>query len=214
MNPLVEQINDLLKEMPFMHAFCGGFAIDLFLGRESRRHGDVDIFACWADRSAIIEAMLARGFEVYEMLGGGKSHRLESVPEVELRKNIFCIKDGCEIMHAIPTDEPGIYWNDFRHTGQTKPDYLEFLFNECAEDGFVYWKNAAIRRPLEKAILSDGQFSFLAPEICLLYKAETPEREGYQQDYELAMEKMNAEQKAWLNDALMRSYPEGHAWIV
>ena len=55
MNPLVAQINDLLKEMPFMHAFCGGFAIDLFLGRESRRHGDVDIFACWADRSAIIE---------------------------------------------------------------------------------------------------------------------------------------------------------------
>ena len=214
MNPLVVQINDLLKDMPFAHAFCGGVAIDLFLGYESRRHSDVDICACWDDRNEIIEAMLARGFMVYEMLGGGKSCRLESVPETELRKNIFCIRDGCEIMRTIPTGEPGIYWNDFRSIGQSKPDYLEFLFSGRAEGEFVCGRDGAIRRPLEKAILSEGRFSFLAPEICLLYKAETPERDGYQQDYELAMQKMSGEQKAWLNDALMRMYPEGHAWII
>ena len=39
------------------------------------------------------------------------------------------------------------------------------------------------------------------------------EREGYQQDFELAYGAMNEEQQNWLKTALCSLYPQGHKWI-
>ena len=55
---------------------------------------------------------------------------------------------------------------------------------------------------------------YLSPEICLLYKSTDTERKGYQQDYDLSIQKMNTEQKQWLNNALEVIYPDGHKWMV
>lgn len=44
MNQLLEQADRMLKGHGFDYAFCGGFAIDLFLGYESRSHGDIAIY--------------------------------------------------------------------------------------------------------------------------------------------------------------------------
>lgn len=76
MHTLIHQADRLLKGRNFEYAFCGGMAIDLFLGRETRRHGDVDVSIYWPDRDAVLAYMQSAGFEVYEMLGGrqGASH--------------------------------------------------------------------------------------------------------------------------------------------
>ncbi len=79
MNPLIPESNHLLSKGNFEYAICGGFAIDLFLGYESRKHGDIDILAYWKDRDKIIDYMKALGFEVYEMLGEGKAHHITDV---------------------------------------------------------------------------------------------------------------------------------------
>ena len=71
MNKLIQEANELLKNGGFDYAFCGGQGLDLFLGYESRVHGDIDVCAFWEDRDRIIRYMQAQGFEVYEMLGGG-----------------------------------------------------------------------------------------------------------------------------------------------
>ena len=73
MNTLIVQANEILRNQQFEYAFCGGCAIDLFLGFESRIHGDIDISAYWKDRNNIIKHMWELDFLVYEMLGGGKS---------------------------------------------------------------------------------------------------------------------------------------------
>ena len=54
---LVSQANELLKAGGFEYAVGGGQAIDLFLGYESRTHGDIDIIAFWKDRDMIIQFM-------------------------------------------------------------------------------------------------------------------------------------------------------------
>lgn len=54
----------------------------------------------------------------------------------------------------------------------------------------------------------------MAPELLLLYKSTDIEREGYQQDFELAYSKMNNEQKEWLNNALKVMNPNGHKWLL
>lgn len=40
MNQLIRQANELLRNHGFEYAFCGGWAIDLFIGKETRNHGE------------------------------------------------------------------------------------------------------------------------------------------------------------------------------
>ena len=83
MNRLVEEANTLLQGQDFSYAICGGFALDLFLGYESRVHGDIDVLAFWEDREKIITFMQSKGFCVFEMLGGGKVHRITDIRKQE-----------------------------------------------------------------------------------------------------------------------------------
>lgn len=58
------QSNDLLKSGNFEYAFCGGQAIDIFLGYESRIHGDIDVCAYWSERDKIILYAVTRIFGI------------------------------------------------------------------------------------------------------------------------------------------------------
>lgn len=215
MNPLVKQANELLQGQPFEYAVCGGLAIDMFLGYESRRHGDIDILAFYPDRDKIIKYMQSMGYEVYEMLGGGKCHHItDTENQVVAKNNIFCTKGNCELVHLYPTSEKDVYFMDFEHIGLTSLNYVEFLFDEKSDTEFLYRRNHNIRLALDKAILFADGIPFLAPEVCLLYKSTDVQREGYQQDYEKATEKMSEEQRLWLNTSLIAMYPDGHKWIV
>ena len=105
-----------------------------------------------------------------------------------------------------------IYKVDFHHIGQTQLNFIEFLFNNKTDSEFLYARNHNVKRKLRDAFLSYQGMPYLAPEICLLYKSTDTEREGYQQDYQLASIRMSAEQLGWLNDAIDFLYPQGHKW--
>ena len=213
MNGLVAEANALLKGQGFSYAVCGGFALDLFLGYETRTHGDIDILAFWEDREKIITYMQSKGYIVYEMLGGGKVHRITDIKMQEkLRKNIFCCTEDCELVRLYDTDEADVYWLDFQHTGLTKLNYIEFLFNEKTEEEFVYARDERVRRGMANAILETDGVPYLAPELCLLFKSTDIEREGYQQDFELTVGKLSAEQRTWFEKSMELLYPEGHRW--
>lgn len=213
MNHLVEEAKILLQGQDFSYAICGGFALDLFLGYESRVHGDIDILAFWEDRETIITYMQSKGFCVYEMLGGGKVHRITDIRTQEkLRKNIFCCTEDCELVRLYDTEEKDVYWLDFQHTGLSKLNYIEFLFNEKTENEFVYVRDNRIKRKLESAILQKDGIPYLSPELCLVFKSTDIEREGYQQDFELTVERLNGEQRIWFEKAMEMLYPEGHKW--
>ncbi len=213
MNHLVEEANALLQGQDFFYAICGGFALDLFLGYESRVHGDIDVLAFWEDRETIITYMQSKGFFVYEMLGGGKVHRITDVRTQEkLRKNIFCCTEDCELVRLYDTEEQDVFWFEFQHIGLSTLNYIEFLFNEKTEDEFVYVRDNRVKRELGKAILVKDGVTYLAPELCLLFKSTDIEREGYQQDFELAVDKLSQEQRTWFENAMEMLYPEGHKW--
>lgn len=214
MYKLIEEAVELLNDLNIEYAICGGFAIDLFLGYESRKHGDIDIMAYWNDRNTIILSMQSKGYHVYEMLGGGRAHHITDINNQQYKKkNIFCSTSDCELVHLMPTEEKDIYSIDFYHIGQTKLNFLEFLFNDKDENCFLYARNNSIKRDMNKAILQNENISYLSPELLILYKSTDTEREGYQQDFELANSKMNTEQKEWLHNSLKIMYPEGHKWM-
>ena len=139
MNKLIQEANELLKNGGFDYAFCGGQGLDLFLGYESRTHGDIDICAFRDDRDRIIQYMQSQGFEVYEMLGGGRAHRITDVSDqIRIRGNIFCFLEGCPLVKTYPPDEDGCCWMEFFHIGQTRLDFIEFLFNDRTSESFEY----------------------------------------------------------------------------
>lgn len=213
MEQLIRQANELLKNQGFEYAFCGGWAIDLFLGKETRTHGDIDILAYWPERDKIIEWAWSQEFLVYEMLGGGKVHRITDVrDQVVCKRNIFCCTPDCELVSLTATEEENIYFLDFQHTGLKKLNFLEFLFNGKKDGDLLYARNEAIKQALEEAVLYRDGIPYLSPEMCLLYKSTDTEREGYQDDYDRAMAVMDRRQKRWLNDALTVMYPQGHKW--
>ncbi len=215
MNTLLEKAVKLLKGQNFEYAICGGFAIDLFLGYESRKHGDIDILAYWKDRNSIILYMQSMGYKVYEMLGGGLAHHITDINVQEYKKrNIFCVTNDCELVKITPTDETEINSIEFFHIGQTKLNFVEILFNNKDETDFLYARNTEVKRKLSKAILHNNDIPYLAPELLLLYKSTDTEREGYQQDFDLAFCRMNEEQKDWLNNSLKIMYPDGHKWLL
>ena len=213
MNQLLEQADRMLKGHGFDYAFCGGYAIDLFLGYESRSHGDIDILAYWSDRDSIILYMQSLGFQIYEMLGGGRAHHITDIQNQRKEKrNIFCCKENCELVQIWKTEENEIFIVDFHHIGQSQLNFIEFLFNDKTDSEFLYARNHDVKRKLRDAILSYQGMPYLAPEICLLYKSTDTEREGYRQDYQLASSRISAEQLGWLNDSIDFLYPRGHKW--
>lgn len=213
MNDLIYRTDELLKNHGFTYAFCGGWAIDLFIGEQTRKHGDIDILAYWPERDKIIQYMQSCGFQVYEMLGGGKAHHITDIQDQRREKrNIFCCTLECELVHFYPTDETDVLFLEFKHIGQTKLNFIEFLFNDKDGADLIYARNCAVRQPLTDAVLYRGGLPVLSPEMCLLYKSTDTEREGYQSDYDHAMAYMDEQQKHWLNDALAVMYPNGHKW--
>ena len=214
MNNLIIQSNSLLKLGKFDYAFCGGQAIDLFLGYESRAHGDIDICAYWPERDKIILFMQSQGFNVYEMLGGGRAHRITDISnQMRQKRNIFCFKDSCPLIKLYPLDENDCCYIEFFHVGQTELDFIEFLFNDKSETHFEYARDRSIKREISKAVLHADGVPYLAPELCLLYKSTDTDREGYQRDFELANRAMSNEQRSWLQAALKKLYPQGHIWL-
>ncbi|HBN85371.1 MAG TPA: hypothetical protein DDZ89_16190 [Clostridiales bacterium] len=84
---------------------------------------------------------------------------------------------------------------DFDHSGQTKLNFIEFLFNDEKDENFLYARNHDISLPRDKAVSYRNDIPYLIPEIMRLYKLTDTEREGYQLDYDLAMEQMSTERK-------------------
>lgn len=214
LNELMKEVNEFLSRGNFEYAICGGYAVDLFLNRNVRRHSDIDVSAYWRDRDQIIVFMQSWGFRVYEMCGGGIAHHITDLhDQIKAKRNIFCFKDECDLVKLSPTEAKGMYRIEFDHRGQTKLDFIEFLFNNRTEDSFLYARNENIYFPLNQAILNRDGIPYLAPEPVLLYKSTDTQREENQRDFDATMDHMSDEQKDRLFAALKTIYPSGHKWL-
>lgn len=65
MNPIVRKAHRLLESGGFAYAICGGFALDLFLGRQTRLYGDIDLSVSEDDKEKIISHMIKHGWTIY-----------------------------------------------------------------------------------------------------------------------------------------------------
>lgn len=203
MNDILHSVNALLRDSGVRWALCGGFALDLFLGYETRVHGDLDIAVPEADRGKIERFMRERGWRVYEFRGQGRLRPLDGHTPSEPGRNLMCLREGCELVSFWPCDEPGLVLHEWHSEGIRTLNYMEFLFPA---------QPAHFGRDPDRAVIRVEGIPCLAPEVVLRYKADQPERETNRRDFEAAFPRLTGEQRAWLMDALPPEHPWAAEW--
>lgn len=124
---------------------AGGWAIDLFLTRQTRPHADVDVAVLRDDQHELRSCL--GDAHVQKVV----AHELTDWPADEVLEQ--------------PIHEVHATWPDGYH--------LEFLLNEQDRQTheWVFRRDARIRPPLVAAFRSQRGVPFLAPEIVLPYKS-------------------------------------------
>ena len=166
---------------------AGGWAIDLFLEKETRPHEDIEIAVFRKDQIAL-----------HDYFNGWLLQKIVNGEPVVWQQNERL---------SLPTHEI----HCFNETMQ--PPQIEILLNESNKTNWIYRRNQKIRRPLTKIQFETGAGEkFLCPEIVLLYKSKNP-RTKDEQDFQAVVKHLEAEQKQWLREAIRICNPEHH-WLL
>jgi hypothetical protein len=182
-----EEIARLLSGFAGPWWICGGWALDLFLGRETRRHDDLDVALLRHDQPALF-----RHLRDWDLHYATPAHTLEPW-------------DG----HRLEPPIHGIWAR--RSTERTAPWTCEFLLNEQRDGEWAFRGNEAVRRLTKDLGDERNGVPFLRPEIALLYKSSerSPKNET---DFAAVRPHLSREASLWLRAAL-ESCDDRHPWI-
>ncbi|MEN8113275.1 MAG: hypothetical protein ABFS21_02710 [Actinomycetota bacterium] len=191
MNPELTTAIESIRELPVPWYVAGGWAIDLFVGRVTRDHHDVDILVARSDQRAIFDHFSDRSL-------------LKVIPHPcgHVGQGTLVAWDGRWLklpIHQVFADD-------------AEGNRIETLFGEIEGGVWRYRRNPKVKRRLADAVFDSGDgIAFLAPEIVLLFKAPLM-REWDERDFAAALPVMTSEQRKWLTTALRRSH-RNHPWL-
>lgn len=164
----------------------GGWAVDLFLGTVTRRHGDLEIVVLGDDVPAFRQAL--QGF-VFHAVGDGKVRRVadgEATPP--------------DVHQHWVLDEAAQAWR------------VDVMTEPGDDDWWVYRRDQRIRRPRAAMVArTPTGVPYLRPEGALLHKSSRA-RPKDEADLAACLPAMDRTARRWLVGALRRVDP-GHPWL-
>jgi hypothetical protein len=164
----------------------GGWAIDLFLGSETRAHADLEIAILRAD----FPTVRARLHDcVLFVVGDGEVRRLRdgALPPEDKHQN-WVLDTAANVWRMDVMLEPGD-----AHT-------------------WVFRRDERVSAPRACLVRAHDGIPCLAPEAVLLFKAKHLNAKD-QADFDACLPHLDAGARTWLREALERVHP-GHAWIA
>ena len=222
---ITKEFKEFFSQLDIDWAICGGDAIDLFIGEQTREHKDLDIAVFWQDREQIIKYMLDKNWRVFEPEAGKLREITDISNDYRREDNLWCISRDNNTYNIVSLGND-YYDITTSQKNQERLDFIEFLFNKQEDGHFLYKRNHALRIQMDKAIIrtQDG-IPYLAPEMVLLYKSifiryleseKIEDKEmvaNYRHDFEMSNNRFSGEQIRWLYNALKICYPNGHEWL-
>jgi hypothetical protein len=184
-----------MEQLPHPWFVCGGWAIDLFLNRVTRNHGDREIGIVRRDQFALQEHFKDRAlFKADE----SQWHPWPTGERLELPIHQIMVRAA-----GRPAPE-GHY--------ESRADDFEIFLNEAQDQMWWSRRDRRIERPIQTiAMRSAVGIPILAPEIQLLYKAKHT-RPKDEQDFANVREWLDSQRRQWLRDALKLVHPD-HVWL-
>jgi hypothetical protein len=177
----------IMKTFPRPWYVAGGWAIDLFVGRVTRVHGDLEVGVFRCDQGAL-QAHMA-DWDLFKLIGP------EPIP--------WSTGEYLELpLHQIVARRQDAASSE-----------VEFFLNESVDGQWRFRRNQDIQRPEgEFGLLSGLGIPIVAPEIMLAYKARgLRPRDAH--DFAIAAPLLSASQRAWLRWTLGICHP-GHPWLA
>ena len=184
------QLASRLQSLEVPWAVAAGWAIDLFIGRESRTHDDLEIVVAGTSFGAVRTALPELTWFGAGGLAGeaGRIWPLDDAP--------------AELHQTWGWDSVNECWR------------LDVFREPWEGDTWVCRRDPSIRRPIADVIERDPTgIPYLAPEIVLLFKAKHADRDKDAADFARALPLLDVQRRQWLADALRVVHP-GHDWIT
>jgi len=166
---------------------AGGWAIDLFLGKEHREHEDIEIAVPYSQFGEIVAAL----------------------PDLDF----FVVGDGL----AWPLNQAGAMFDAHHQTwarDRSNRRWRLDIFREPANgDIWISRRDERIRLPYSQLIArtTDG-IPYGRPEVILLFKAKAS-RPKDEDDFATVLPLLDFRARIWLRDALLLIAPDHH-WIT
>jgi hypothetical protein len=167
---------------------AGGWALDLFLGRETRPHDDIDV-----------QILRSHHVQIRAALRNWDTHAAD--PPGTLRP--------WPVGEALPAEVHDIWCR----RDESSPWAFQLMVADTSADDWVYRRDPRIRRPVAELSgpTSTRTLRVLSPDVQLLYKSKGL-RPKDQQDFDATLPALTMGQRRWLRSALTTASP-GHRWL-
>ncbi len=151
--PLIKDTYSFFKG--FEHSWCvsAGWAIDLFLGRNTRERCDLDVSVFNPGHEASVDFILSKNWIVEGKKGSGFK-RISNLKDLDADIRYFWSFPRDADFISEYTDSDGNRRISYNRSEQQTMDYVEVFFNRFENDEFVFCRNESIRRERHKAVLS------------------------------------------------------------
>ena len=179
----VRELTQLFANAPFQWGLAGGYAVEHFVGKRVRDHGDIDVIV-FRDQQLEVQRWLSN----WHLYTADPPGSLRPWAQSEyLPYGIFDIWGHTDIQS----------WQ------------LQIMLTESDGDRWFSKRSRLIGGRRGDLIVAYGNVPCIRIEAQLLYKARNPQSKD-DLDLETCLPLMSAEEKSWLSTGLDVLYPEGH----
>jgi hypothetical protein len=180
----VDEVAGLFRDLKVPWWVAGGWALDAFIGRETREHGDVDVGVLRRDQTAVQDYLRSWDLQAADPPGRLRSWREgEILPETV--HDIWC------------RSSKEASWG------------LQVMLDEAEGEEWLYRRMPSVRRSLDSLVWRREGIPYLSPEVQLYKGAQrSPKAEA---DFNACLQHLDGSQRSWLANALAIAHP-GHPW--
>ncbi len=176
----VETVAAMMRATDVFWWLSGGQALDRFVGRVTREHGDIDV-SIRRDDLALAAAALAARLEL-QIASGGRLYDLDAGPPAESVHGLWA------------RDRDGGPWR------------VQINLEPVDGGDWVFRRDPRVRRPLREVVHDQDHIPCVNPAVQLLWKAKDPLPKD-EIDLVNVLPLLSADERAWLRSAIALAHP-------
>jgi hypothetical protein len=183
------RVSTLFASADFPWWVAGGYAIELAVGQPFREHEDLDLLILRRDQAVVRRFLGDWDCRPVDTTGLLRVWKPGEILPMDVHE-VWCRED---------IDAP---WR------------FSLMLDEVDGDMWFSRRDATVRKAVaELGVQPDGMPPYLCPDVQLYYKAKNV-RAKDEQDLNMVLPTLTKRQRAWLAEAVYRTYGAEHPWLA